>query len=63
MNDQIILRLVRQLDGQFVEPDSVGSPYSYFVSDNMILDGKRYKLSWLLEDHQIYIGVVNAYRR
>lgn len=38
-------------------------PYEYFVTDRLTLDKKLYKLVWLLEDDQLYIGVVNAYRR
>ena len=63
VNDQVILELVRQLDGRFFDPDSEDRPYTYFVTDDMALAGKRYKLVWLLEDKQIYVGVVNAYRR
>ena len=63
VDDQVILRLVRQLDGRFFETDDVERPYSYFVTDNMVLDGKRYKLVWLLEDNEFYIGIVNAHRR
>lgn len=67
VDDRLILRLVRQLDGRFFEEDDVDRPYSYFVTDDMVddmvLDGKRYKLVWLLEDEQLYVGVVNAHRR
>lgn len=63
MNDEIILSLVRQLDENFFEPDSVTAPYRYFVTDKMLHEGKRYKLVWLLEDDELYIGIVNAYRR
>jgi hypothetical protein len=62
INDDIILNLVKTLDGKLFEVDAVKEPYSYFVTDEIVLDGKQYKLIWLLEDHQIYIGVVNAYR-
>lgn len=63
VNDDIILRLVKTLDGQTFEPDDEKPPYSYFVTDNILLNDKAYKLIWLLEDHEIYIGVINAYRR
>ena len=62
INDEIILGLVQTLDGKLFEPDDVKAPYSYFVTDNIELNGKFYKLIWLLEDHEIYIGVVNAHR-
>ena len=63
INDDVILQLVNQLDGQFFEPEDIEVPYRYFVTDGMILDGKKYKLIWLIEDGEFYIGVVNAYRR
>ena len=63
ISDKIILDLVKTLDGERHEPDEVDPPYVYFVKDGIQHLGKRYKLIWLLEDHQIYIGVVNAYRR
>ncbi len=63
ITDQIIIELVKTLDGQVVLPDEESPPYSYFTTDKIEFDGKFYKLVWLLEDEQIYIGVVNAYRR
>ena len=62
VNDEIILELVKQLDGADIGADSVDEPYTYFV-DDLEYKGKLYRLVWLLEDHQIYIGVVNAHRR
>ncbi len=63
ITDEIIIELVKSLDGEVVVPDDVDLPYSYFTTDKIELNGKFYRLIWLLEDEQIYIGVVNAYRR
>jgi hypothetical protein len=63
INDTIILKLVKTLDGEIIEPDQESPPYAYFSRDKIELNGKFYKLVWLLEDDEIYIGVVNAYRR
>ncbi len=63
MNDQIILDLVKQLDGRVFEPDAIESAFSYFVTDKVKLAGKFYKLIWLLEDDAMYIGVISAFRR
>ena len=70
MADVILLSLAEilihpdlQWSCQIIEPEDIDPPYSYFTRDRIELDGKFYKLIWLLEDHQIYIGVVNAYRR
>ena len=63
ITDEIILELVKILNGNRFEPDSTDSHFQYFVSDGLWLNGKKYKLVWLLEKNEIYIGVVNAYRR
>jgi len=62
INDQIIIQLVNLLDGQMVAPKEEKPPFSYF-GEELSLNGKRYRLIWLLEYDHIYIGVVNAYRR
>jgi hypothetical protein len=61
MNDELILRLVKELDGRREVPETKAGQYSYFAT-LIELDEKQYRLIWLLEDHAIYIGVVNAYR-
>lgn len=63
ITDEIIIRLVKTLDGAIIDPEDENPPFAYFARDKIELDGKFYKLVWLLEDDQIYIGVVNAYRR
>jgi len=63
VNDEIIVELVKTLDGKLHEADAETAPFSYFVTDEIELNGKFYKLIWLLEDQEIYIGVVNAHRR
>ncbi len=61
MSDALILKLVIELDGRRELPDSKVGRFSYFAT--LIEDGqKQYRLIWLLEDHSIYIGVVNTYR-
>jgi len=61
MSDELILRLVRELDGRKELPEATKGKYAYFAT-LIELDGKQFRLIWLLEDHAIYIGVVNAYR-
>lgn len=54
--------MVKSLDGGTYPVQDRSAPYEYYVTDRMEFEGKLYKLVWLLEDDQIYIGVVNAYR-
>ncbi len=62
ITDEIILELVKALDGKDFEPEAVKDEYSYFVS-LLELSNKNYKLIWLMEEDELYIGVINAYRR
>lgn len=63
ISDEIILALVKTLDKRSFRPIGRKEGYEYFLEDMILLDGKNYKLIWLLEDREIYIGVVNCYRR
>ena len=63
ITDEIIIKLVKTLDGEIIEPEVVSPPFAYFAQDKIEHNGKFYRLIWLLEDDQLYIGVVNAYRR
>ena len=62
MTDQLILNLVRSLDGRIEVPEKKDEDgYSYFAT-LLSYENKQYRLIWLLEDNAIYIGVLNAYR-
>jgi hypothetical protein len=63
ISDAVIIGLVKTLDGRAFPPEEVKPPYTYFSLDKIELEGKRYKLVWVLEDDQIYVGIINAYRR
>lgn len=62
VNDEIIKELVGALNGKFFVPDAQTNQFSYFVTESRDSRDKRFKLIWLLEEHETYIGVVNAYR-
>jgi hypothetical protein len=61
MSDELILKLVKELDGRKELPETKSNQFSYFVT-LVEFDEKQYRLIWLLEDHAVYVGVVNAYR-
>lgn len=63
ITDEIVLELVEQLSGKLFEPEDVKYPFEYYVTDKMELHGKKYRLVWLLENNEVYVGVINAYRR
>ena len=61
IDDQLILRLVKKLDGRLELPVEQDGGFNYFAT-LLELDGKQYRLIWLLEEEAIYVGVINAYR-
>lgn len=63
ITDEIILALVRKLDGRVFDPDDVDDEFQYFKTEPIVLDGKSYRLIWLLRESCLFIGVINAFRR
>jgi len=63
LTDEIIIRLVESLNGGEFEPETINPPFEYYKGERIKFDGKLYRLIWMLEKDQIYIGVVNAHRR
>lgn len=61
ITDDIILDLVRELDGGDYRPAYVKPPYEYYVNLEYLGD-KQYRIVLLLDQHDIYIGVVTIYR-
>ena len=64
ITDTIILCLVKELDGRTFKPIDVDAEgFEYYVNDRIKHNDKLYKLIWLLHAEEIFIGIVNAYRR
>ena len=63
ISDEVILALVRKLDGRIFDPDDMDDEFQYFKTEPIELDGKNYRLVWLLKENSLFIGVVNAFRR
>ncbi len=61
INDELILSLVKKLNGLIQLPDDEEDGFRYFAT-LIELDKKKYRLIWLLEEEQIYIGIVNVFR-
>lgn len=63
INDATILDLVQMLDGKTFVPEVEKDDFLYFKTEPLSLNGLNYRLVWLLENDEIYIGVINAFRR
>ena len=61
VTDDVILDLVRQLDRIEQIPDDTNGAYQYF-SSLLFLGTKQYRLVWLLERNELYVGVITVYR-
>lgn len=61
ISHDVIIDLVRLLDGTEHIPDDIKENYEYFVS-RLELNAKTYKLVWLIESGQFYIGIITMHR-
>ena len=61
ISDDLIKKMVRQLNGGIFYSEKELDGFSYFATI-LKLEGLYYKLVWLLEKDCLYIGVITAYR-
>ena len=62
VNDEIILGLISKLNKIKRIPVKVLDTYSYFVEEPIYYERKPYRLIFLIEKNESYIGVINAFR-
>lgn len=64
INDELIIELVKALDGHHFPVDSTTDGIDYYVADvKHELAKKTYRIIWLFEGEKLEIlGVINAYR-
>lgn len=63
IDDQTVLALVKGLDGNTYAADIRQDDWEFFTLDRLEHKGKRYRLVWCMQEHSLFIGVINAFRR
>ena len=61
ISDVLILELVAKLDGSRQLADEAKVSFEYFAT-LVQMGEKQYRVVWLLEEKQIYIGIITVYR-
>jgi hypothetical protein len=62
MSDDLILKLVNELNRESRLHTHANGNFLYYVEDPIFYNGKPYRLIFLMESGYNYIGVVNAFR-
>lgn len=62
ISDQLILDLVKSIDGETFEIDSVKGQFQYFVAEPVVNNDRPYRLVMLMCIYDDYLGVINAFR-
>lgn len=64
MGDLLVLKLVRLLHMKsYKSEDTDENGFEYFVNNELYLDGKLYRMVWLIPSDKSYIGIRTAFRR
>jgi hypothetical protein len=62
VNDELILQLVRELDGKTFPVELVRGEFEYFTAEPVQVADKPYRLVLVLCVSDDYLGVINAFR-
>ena len=63
ISDELILSLIERLDGGEYQSSDRKHDWEFFMLDRIPYQGKRYRLVWCMRDHEIFIGIINCFRR
>ena len=61
IDDELIISLVNLLNGRVFEAETKSDGFDYYVS-KILFDKKVYRLVWLQQEMQFYIGVITAFK-
>ena len=62
INDQLILELVQEVNGQTFPIEEVHSDFQYFTVEPVLKENAPYRLVLLICITDDYLGVINAFR-
>ena len=62
MNDELILDLVKSIDGGFYDVESEDSLFQYLVAEPVFNMKRPYRLVMVIALYSDYLGIVNAFR-
>lgn len=62
INDQLILELVKEIDGRIFPVEEVHGEFQYFTIQRVVKTDKPYRLVLLICMTDDYLGVFNAFR-
>jgi len=60
--DELILKVIKTLDGQYFFPITQDVEYQYFRVEPVWHDTKPYRLIFLLYVHESTLGIINCFR-
>ncbi|MEO5971150.1 MAG: hypothetical protein ABIQ95_14575 [Bdellovibrionia bacterium] len=63
INDNLILELVKTLDGKDFQLESRDGEWEFYMLDRIDYLDKQYRLVWCFRDECLFIGVINCFRR
>ena len=62
VTDEIILDLIREINGENYDIESEKAGFQYFTVEPVLYEEKPYRLILLLCIHDDFLGVINAFR-
>lgn len=63
IDDKLILDLIQTFNGREFKLDERKDSWEYYMLDQIPFRDKKYRLVWCMQDNQLFIGIINCFRR